>query len=83
MTDALKSAIDKVRQLPSREQDQVAGMLNAYVAQYCDSEQFKADMANPAYRAYVEEAVAAGQADIDAGRIMSADQIKRELKHQS
>lgn len=80
MTEALKTAIDQAMQLPTGEQDRLARLLSEYVEQFGDARQFENDMKDPAYKAYVEETVASGQADIDAGRTMSADQIRKELK---
>lgn len=82
MTEALQAAIDQAMQLPSAEQERLVLLVNEYVQQFGHVRQFETDMENPAYRAYVQKTVTAGQADIDAGHTMSGEQIREALKLQ-
>jgi len=72
MNRALEDRIVEAATLPEVEQARLAAVMGDYIEGAKDAAQFERDMEDSDYRAYVEEGVAKGVADLEAGRFAPA-----------
>lgn len=76
MNQTLETCITEMRGLTDADQARFGKMLSEMLAEVHNAGSFRAAMEDPSYRDYVESSVAAGLADIDAGRVYSSAEIK-------
>lgn len=72
MNRALEDKMVEAATLPEVEQARLAVFMGDYIEGVKGAAQFQRDMEDPDYRAYVEEGVAKGVADLKAGRFAPA-----------
>lgn len=79
MNRELEDRIVEAATLPEVEQERLAVLMGDYIAGVTDTTNFENDMKDPDYREYVESSVAAGVADLKAGRVFSSTEIRARL----
>lgn len=75
MNKRLETRFTEAKALSDTQQDRLADVMGEFIASVQDSEEFQANMGDPEYRAYIESALAEGEADIAAGNTFNAQQI--------
>lgn len=76
MNQTLETCISEMRGLADADQARFGKILSEMLAEVHNAGSFQTAMEDPDYRAYVEGSVAAGLADIDAGRIMTSADVR-------
>ena len=72
MNRTLEARIAEAETLPEVEQARLADFMGDFIECVRDAAHFEHDMKDPDYRAYIEEGVAKGLADVEAGRFTPA-----------
>ena len=75
MNRTLEAQINEAQTLPEAEQARLAEFMGDFIEGSRTALQFDEAMKSPNYRAYVEEGVAAGEADLAAGRFAPARDV--------
>lgn len=77
MNRTLETCINEMRGLADTDQARFGQVLIEMLSEIHHAGEFRVAMTNTDYRAYVEQSLAKGQADIKAGRVHSLDEIKQ------
>ena len=80
MNQTLEKCITRMRDLPNTTQAQLANVIGELIDDIRGGAQFEDDMKDPAYRAYVEKALAEGEADIAAGRCAPIGEVFGDIE---
>ena len=80
MNKMLEETFEKVRHLPEADQEHARAVLDRIVAEAAALAENDEDLKDPAYRAYVEQALAESEADVAAGRVYTSDEMWERLK---
>ncbi|MEM9091012.1 MAG: hypothetical protein AAGC93_19990 [Cyanobacteria bacterium P01_F01_bin.53] len=75
MNAKLEAKIHEAQGLPEADQALLAEFMGDFIDSARSSAQFAESMKDPAYRDYIEEGVAAGEADLAAGRFAPARDV--------
>ena len=72
MNNKLEAKVHEAQGLPETDQALLAEVIGDFIDSARNAAQFSEDMKDPAYRAYIEEGIAAGAADLAVGRFAPA-----------
>ena len=75
MNRTLEAKLAEAATLPEVEQARLAEFMGDFIEGVKGAAQFERDMEDPNYRAYVEDGVAKGVADLEAGRFAPAREV--------
>lgn len=75
MNQTLAARLAEAQKLPEADQARLAEFVGDFIDSAKSADQFAADMRDPSYRAYVEGALAEGEADIQAGRYAPIEDV--------
>lgn len=79
MNRTLETCINEMRGLADADQARFGKVLTEMLAEVHNAGSFRTAMRNPDYRDYVENSVAAGVADIEAGNVLTSADIRARL----
>lgn len=75
MNSALKNIMDHAQDLPDNEQERLAGVMAVLIENWQDQQRLETDLSDNAYAAELDNALADGEQDVAAGRLLSAEEI--------
>ena len=79
MIDKLEAKMNEAQRLTEADQALLAEFMGDFIDSTRSAAQFATDMQDPAYRAYIEEGVAAGETDLAAGRFAPARDVLPQI----
>jgi len=79
MIEALENCIERMKQLPEADQARLAEVVDGLLSELSAGVSLADDLQDPAYRAYVEDALERAEASIAAGRTATLGEVREKL----